>query len=342
MSFGQFPLAPSTAIPVDGLDIHSSPAVASALLQNQGPSLARLLGLNVQERRKRPYLTDWSQVPKAASLWYDHAADAFREAHAGLSPGRLHWFDLTTSGLSDGDPTDPFLVPIYKAGQRTLAAEPGHTLAQALQLKRNPINDSLGGPTPLATALVGSALMGGLGYAGGAAIEKLLPRSVVGNGRLRRSLGIAGGIAGSTPGLYLGRLGSVADGTGYLEGLTSPGVLSGEKSADAGGSFVPAIPVDAFNRLVMDDPFTPSSVQAATTALTVSADRASGGSGIVSPAAIARIAIGAGAGYLQAYAGAQVLGTLAGLSPQAQQSLRQTGALAGALNAAVPGLFGLR
>lgn len=107
-----------------------------------------------------------------------------------------------------------------------------------------------------------------------------------------------------------------------------------------GGLFIPSVPVDAFNRVVLTDPFTPPALAAAAVGLVTAADAAKGGGGVISPWDITRIAVGAGAGLAQAYLGGRVLGALAGLTPQAQQRLQQAGTVAGALKAVVPGLFG--
>jgi hypothetical protein len=109
---------------------------------------------------------------------------------------------------------------------------------------------------------------------------------------------------------------------------------------EGGGLFMPSIPVDLFNRAVLVDPFATPQLQAATVGMTEAANQARGGLGIISPYDLARIGIGMGAGLSQAYLGGKVLGALAGLTPQAQKRLQQTGAFAGALKAVVPGLFG--
>jgi len=109
---------------------------------------------------------------------------------------------------------------------------------------------------------------------------------------------------------------------------------------EGGGLFMPSIPVDLFNRAVLVDPFATPQLQAATVGMTEAANQSRGGLGIISPYDLARIGIGMGAGLSQAYLGGKVLGALAGLTPQAQKRLQQTGAFAGALKAVVPGLFG--
>ena len=100
------------------------------------------------------------------------------------------------------------------------------------------------------------------------------------------------------------------------------------------------IPVDAFNRLVLNDPFIAPPMQAATLGVVNAASNIGGPSRYVSPMDIARIGLGMGAGYVQATIGGKVLGALAGLTPEAQKTLQTAGVIAGAVKSVVPGLFG--
>lgn len=118
-----------------------------------------------------------------------------------------------------------------------------------------------------------------------------------------------------------------------------------QKAADMFGGMVPSIslepiPVDAFNRLVLNDPFTPPNMQAATLGVVNAASNLNGPSRFVSPMDIARIGLGMGAGYVQASIGGKVLGALAGVTPEAQRTLQNVGVVAGAIKSVVPGLFG--
>jgi hypothetical protein len=139
------------------------------------------------------------------------------------------------------------------------------------------------------------------------------------------------------------------------------------KSADAAGAlFAPRIPVDAFNRAIWSDalsppnPFgtrgafgsadaplhTPPQVAAQLSGV-VSAAGAMTGRDVVSPWDIARLAgsaaVNAGgsalAGSIAGLAAGKLLGALAGLTPAAQQSMRQTGLWAGALSGVARTLF---
>lgn len=100
------------------------------------------------------------------------------------------------------------------------------------------------------------------------------------------------------------------------------------------------VPVDAFNRVVLNDPFLPPNYQAATLGIVNAASNLRGSSGFVTPMDIARIGLGMGAGYVQASVGGKVLGALAGLTPEAQRTLQAAGVVAGAVKTVVPGLFG--
>lgn len=253
-------------------------------------------------------------------------------------------------------------------------------LAQAMQLAPSRLNEPFGGPTPLASSLAGGLLGAGLGYVGGAAAEHLLPRSVIERGRLRKLTALAGGALGAAPGVALGlSSGSFTDPNPLMggprdvpadladdldpandrawgldklatavEGLelvlggveVEPMMKAAADVGGAGGLFVPTIPVDAFNRVVLADPFAPPALAAATVGLVTAADQAKGGLGVVSPWDITRVAVGMGAGLSQAYLGGKVLGALAGLTPAAQRQLQAAGTVAGALKAVVPGLFG--
>lgn len=253
-------------------------------------------------------------------------------------------------------------------------------MAQAMQLAPSKLNEPFGGPTPLASSLAGGLLGAGAGYVGGALAENLLPRSVIERGKLRKLTALAGGALGAAPGVALGlSSGSFTDPNPIMggprdvpvdladdldpandrawgldklataaEGLelalwgveVEPLMKAAADVGGAGGLFIPTIPVDAFNRVILADPFSPPALSAATVGLITAADAAKGGLGVVSPWDITRIAVGMGAGLSQAYLGGKVLGALAGLTPAAQTQLVRAGTLAGALKAVVPGLFG--
>lgn len=100
------------------------------------------------------------------------------------------------------------------------------------------------------------------------------------------------------------------------------------------------IPVDRFNRVVWEDPYTPVQLRAATTGLLESAALVRNGQPVVTPGDVARIAVGMGSGTASGWLVGKTLGALAGLKPDAQRSLQQAGTWAGILQAVVPMAFG--
>lgn len=272
-------------------------------------------------------------------------------------------------------------------------------VTQAMNLAPAPWNEPLGGfgTSPLFSLLTSGLLGGGLGYAGGALAEQLLPEEYVERGKLRKLTAALGALAGAAGPAWIGsstqrNWDSPAERKAREDDLMAavmyktkipdvnrsswnawiePNVLFGghrqkgvigdayknvkmgsDESAedmikksfneynDTGIMHIPNIPVDAFNRTILADPFSSMPIQTAAIGVTEAANQAKGNIGIISPFDIARIGIGMGAGLSQAYLGGKVLGALAGLTPKAQQTLQQTGMFAGALKAVVPGLFG--
>lgn len=225
----------------------------------------------------------------------------------------------------------------------------GGPIAQLTNIAPSWWNAPIGGPTPLAATLAGGMLGAGGGYLAGRLGEAFLPQSVLDRGRLRRLGTVLGGAAGAVPGLFLGVEGMRTrpdDGKSDWRGWVEPNPLVNPempaKTADwnTAGADLNAVPVDAFNRAVLADPFLSPQLQTATIGLTSSADVLRGNSGIIGPGDLTRVAIGMGAGMSQAYIGGRVLGGLAGLSENAQKQLQQTGAFAGVIKAVVPGMFG--
>jgi hypothetical protein len=250
-------------------------------------------------------------------------------------------------------------------------------ITQAMNLAPAAWNKPLGnfGTSPLFSMLTSGLLGGGLGYMGGALAEHLLPEEYIERGKLRKTTALLGALAGAAPAAYLGTVGHrnwKDPNRSAWNSWVEPNVFFGQQAnaikdasqklleetkgsidesivkaafdygtSSAGLATLGAIPVDAFNRTVMTDPFTPIGIRAATIGLTEAADQAKGNMGIINPFDIARIGVGMGAGLSQAYLGGKVLGALAGLTPKAQTTLQQTGMFAGALKAVVPGLFGM-
>lgn len=273
------------------------------------------------------------------------------------------------------NPSHPWIL--VKSASTAISSILG-PVAQAAMLKPSTFSDHVGGPTPLAAMLAGGALTAGLGYGAGAIAENVAP-GVFEKGQLRKRLALLGGALGAVPGATLGIIGaSTWDNplnpdrkSSRWNALTTPNVLYGSpkttppiiKASQALAELQPEIsqemskaadffnsqptlfglepiPVDAFNRMVMSDPFTPPPLQAATMGVVGAANSMRGGTGFVTPMDIARVGLGMGAGYVQATLGGKVLGALVGLTPQAQRTLQGAGVVAGAIKSVVPGLFG--
>ena len=261
---------------------------------------------------------------------------------------------------------------LVKSASDTLVSSVLGPVAQAFMLKPSKFSDHIGGPTPLASMIAGGALTAGLGYGAGTIAENIAP-GVFEKGKLRKRMAMLGGLVGALPGAAMGGIGmhtwdakSNPDrDSNSIKAFTSPNVLFGnstitkasealaqiqpeiseemQKSSDffgGGGISLAPVPVDAFNRLVLNDPFSPPYMQAATMGVVSAANSMGGGTGFITPMDIARVGIGMGAGYVQATLGGKVLGALVGLTPQAQRTLQGAGVVAGALKAVVPGFFG--
>lgn len=231
------------------------------------------------------------------------------------------------------------------------------------------------GPSPVA-AMIGTGLMGaGAGYGAGALTEWLMP-GVFEKKRLRRLGAILGGIGGALPGLWWGTV-NLRHGKSMLDSwphrptfgiagrpteaeiekaaseyltdrvvtLRRELLLRPEAKKAAWGEpvpllYSPIIPVDQFQTAVWLDSRTPVAYRGATAGLVDAASLSRGGIGMISPADIARVAIGAGTGYASATLVGKVLGALAGVSPQAQKVLQQSGTWAGVITNALPLVFG--
>ena len=250
-----------------------------------------------------------------------------------------------------------------------------HPIAQTMALAPAAWNKPLGGfgTSPLFSMLTSGVLGGGLGYLGGTLAEQLVPEEYMEPGKLRKTTALMGALAGAAGPAYLGTIGHrnwTDPNRSPWNSWIEPNVLSGiqktamamalnklvalnpDKEADVyvKAAFFPGsasgmmglqqIPVDAFNRVILNDPFMSNGMQMATIGLTTAADQSGGKPGLISPFDIARIGIGMGAGLSEAYLGGKVLGALAGLTPMAQKTLQQTGMFAGAIKAIIPGIFG--
>lgn len=241
-------------------------------------------------------------------------------------------------------------------------------VAQLAQFASNPVNNLFGGPNPLAATIGGGLLGAGLGYGGGWLAEKLLPEEMFEPGVLRKNTALAGGLIGTMPGLWSGLDKQFRGPTPGWQAWIKPYPWNKESrytqikesidkalpsaldelwikgASEAGGDYIPNIPVDQFGQVIWNDlrtqgGYTSAPVAAATTGLVQAASLSQNGAAFVSPMDIARIGIGMGSGYVSGAFVGKTLGALAGLRPEAQQSLQQAGVWAGILNNVVPMLF---
>ena len=221
----------------------------------------------------------------------------------------------------------------------------------------------LGGTNAITSALLGGALSAALGYGAGYVGSRFLPRDKFPKReRLPKTLAILGGLTGGLGFGLVHGLPLVAQ-EGW-RGLLSPGPF-GKKAAqhlpaalayaklwsedDAAfvkegqidaGMALPSIPVDQFNRMIIEDPLTPWPARAGAAGIVQGASLAKGGSPFVTPMDIGRVAMGMGSGYLSGMLVGKALGALAGLAPDTQQKLKQTGAWAGFIKNVAPLAFG--
>lgn len=298
----------------------------------------------------------WRTVLPLADYW----AVESRPKTAAAAEALLAWFHVRTGEWH----TDPARPPAGFGAEPWLpvktAATVGdalHRLLQTWQLSRSPFSDLYGGPHPVASMLAGGLLGAGLGYGGARLAEHVVPSLADDEQRKQRFRGagaVLGGLAGAAPGALVGHAESQHHPEPWKAWVSPPALFDAKESADrlafcleqlpklgADLTFMPSIPVDAFNQAVWADPGIPEAVRAATTGLVGAAALSRDHSPIVSPWDVARIAVGMGSGYASGLLVGKVLGALANVSPQTQEKLRQTGMWAGAINAFVPRVFGL-
>lgn len=223
-----------------------------------------------------------------------------------------------------------------------------------------------GGPTPLSASLLGGALGAGLGYAGGGALNAVLPQSQFDPRYAKRRqmlLTALGAGLGAAPGVGWGLESQKFPEGGWLKNFPFQKASAEEfiKCAfnDDGALFTPSIPVDAFNQTVWSDvlqpanPFgtksqwgdnsqalqTPPHVAAAVSGALASA-AAVKQAPLVSPWDVALAAAYGGAtGLAGGVLLGKTLGALAGLRPESQQTLRQLGLWGGILSGVVGKVF---
>ncbi len=206
-------------------------------------------------------------------------------------------------------------------------------------------------PSPLASMLTSGALGAGVGYGLGYLGEKALPNNWR-RGKLRKSLAVAGGLAGATPGFLWGLANTGILGRDFNDPFlldsapTGPSGTPKQASADFGASgarMTPVIPVDAFNRIVWHDPDVAGRLdlpeQVALTSLVGGAAKRTGNP-FVTPADVGMIAAGMGSGYMSGWAVGKILGGLIGAPQETQDKLKQVGMWAGIAKNVIPIAFG--
>ena len=247
--------------------------------------------------------------------------------------------------------------------------------------KDNAVTNLFGGASPLSAALASGALGAGAGYLGGTLLENLFPEEYLQRGRLRKALAAVGGGLGAIPGLWSasaplkgggGALESFTtpynqwEGKGWTkENASQPNALNlintmldtfiqpdpmetrlMNKIADAGlpdsGSITNlAIDRDRFNRVVWEDPFTPTPYKGSVSGILEGAAQVAGDSSpMVYPTDVGRLAIGMGSGYVSGMIVGKVLAGLANITPTAQKTLQRAGTWAGFIKNVVPMMFG--
>lgn len=239
---------------------------------------------------------------------------------------------------------------------------------------------ALGGPNALTTALLTGALTAGAGYGTGWLAEKLFPEKYMRRGPLKRNLAITGGVLGALAGGYAHGKPLIEDYGFPEGLYTRKSVIPKDPPSDFWGDIypkpkkaadnwlkkaseklqvefqedslykqaltnysgvmIPRIPKDAFNQMILHDPYTPMAIRAGTVGLTEAASQSKGGANWISPLDVGRIAVGMGSGAVSGLLVGKVLGALAGLTPEAQQGLQRGGIMAGLLTNIIPQAFG--
>ncbi len=250
---------------------------------------------------------------------------------------------------------------------------PLQTAGEALNFFPNAVNKLVPGlQSPLGATLTGGLIGAGLGYAGGTALETLMPESWE-HKRLRRTLALLGGLGGASPGLLWGAVNhandkSPLDGWPLNDPATPPGpppleriyepIFSGKGTTGKPftrkfGSFEsetglggPGINVNEFNQIVWTDPRVAGRLspvmQAATSGLLTGAATLAGQDGqakLITPWDVGRMAAGMGSGFLSGALVGKALGVLTGMPEPVQDRLKQTGMWAGVIANMVPLAF---
>ena len=221
--------------------------------------------------------------------------------------------------------------------------------ADILGWRAGDINANWGGPRPVSNLLIGAGLGALGGYGLGALAEELVPDKYINKRGLRNRAALIGGLALSVPPIMQGI--DAVNYTGNLSSIFDKWPPPVKESVDlskypkitkeaAAGIFDPTIPRNPFVRIILEDPTTPLPLRAASAGLVEAASTVTGSSW-VSPFDVAKIAIGAGAGYASGVLAGKALSVLAGLTPEGREAVQRAGMWAGILKATVPQALGL-
>ena len=230
--------------------------------------------------------------------------------------GRLPFHKAAATAATDG----PLWSNPMKPGAESALAPVAGALGK--------IQEPWGGPNPITSAIVLGLLGTGLGYGGGALAERLLPEKYFNPGRLRKVTGALGGLLGAGLGATFTPWQKQAENDPLLDSMAS----------NSGGAFVPDVHIDAWKKAIERDPYMPAQAQAVAVGLPVGAGVVSG-SRWVSPYDIARVAAGAGWGGALGYGIGRAAQLVTGMTPAGVKAVQNTGILAGAMKALLPGLF---
>lgn len=230
---------------------------------------------------------------------------------------------------------------------------------------------AMGGASPLTNALLIGLTAGGLGYGAGTLAENLFPERYLERGKLRRTLGTMGALAGLGYGSMAAHVNARANDKPWLQGWTikndsvpkykmprfktsnfgDPPPWLDPDTAGASGLFAPSVDVRKMNEAIWRDTqkgfyngfqqHTPPAY-AATAAGFMSGLSAGTQSPIISPATVINGIASAGVGLATATVAGKTLSALAGLTPMAQEKIQDMGLWGGMMHAVVPAMMGLR
>jgi hypothetical protein len=154
-----------------------------------------------------PYLPDiqakvwYNPYMEKVAFGYPLGTDSDKVASWHIALKQVPGVEIIEHGYFYSPPDNQPFIMVKKALSNPDVFGP---IASAMQLKGNALNRLWGGPNPLASTIAGGLLGAGLGYGAGWLGEQLLPEEYFEKGKLRRTLGILGGIGGAVPGLWWG------------------------------------------------------------------------------------------------------------------------------------------